>query len=190
MKDKDRTVAFADHMDRFNETIKRLEKSERYQSNYVKLLKDLTSGEKQSDIDEKKLLEKYKVAIDKVEPTLTQAQTKDQMHVTPAIGKLMRVTFLRAGEGDVHKIAMHKEIAARKISVEDAVLQAMNWRAKQNLLRQHELGELAKINKAIKSDGKPMLVGDVSVITPQSDELKALLPAHVQWLAEKQSKKK
>ena len=102
----------------------------------------------------------------------------------------MRVTFLRAGEGDVHKIAMHKEIAARKISVEDDVLQAMNWRAKQNLLRQHELGELAKINKAIKSDGKPMLVGDVSVITPQSDELKALLPAHVQWLAEKQSKKK
>ena len=190
LKDKRRTVPFADKMDCHNETVKTMEKSDGYKSKYDKLLKDLMSGEKQSDIDDEKKLNTYKEAIEKVEPTVTQAQTKDTMYIPPAIGKTMRVTFLRAGEGDVHKNAMLKEIAARKISVEDDVLQAMNWRAKQNLLRVHELGELAKASKAIKTDGKPMLVSDVSLITPQSAELKALLPEHIIWLAEKQSKKR
>ena len=86
-----------------------------------------------------------------------------------------------------HSNAVNAEIKMRRIRHEGE-LEEMEWRQRKNLLKEHELGELAKCPGRARIGGKAMQVSDVKDIVPVSDELRALMPERAEAKAQRRNK--
>ena len=83
-----------------------------------------------------------------------------------------------------HKTAVHEEIQARRIELKDS-LDKMKWYPVMDLLKIDKLKLMSARPGGASLSGKAMTYKDVKDIIPQTDGLKALLPAQNTWQAEK-----
>ena len=79
------------------------------------------------------------------------------------------------------------EIKARRIKYEGK-LEDIGWHLRQTLLKEHELGELAKRPGGATIGGKAIKTTDVKDIIPWSEELKALMPELAEAEAQRRNK--
>jgi len=85
-------------------------------------------------------------------------------------------------------IHFNKYFESRCGPSKDLHSEEMGWKQRKNLLKEHELGELAKRPGGATIGGKAMQVSDVKDIVPVSDELRALMPELAKAEAQRRNK--
>ena len=162
-----------------------------YNKKHKEIVADMKSDDtKQSKVDHDKKVDHMAKAVSKTNRTVYAAERKkdgDGMYITAAVGGRAVLSLLRA-KNDDHLNAVYKEIEARKIEHSEP-LDNMNWYLRLSLLKEHELGEIAKRPGGAVVGGKAMTLKDITDIVPRSAELKALMPELIEAQAAKRNKR-
>ena len=193
-KDKEKCVGFGGKLDEFTAILDKMKarNENKYDEMYKSIHTDLTSKDNKisKDMQDKKLNE-YTAAAQAERRVVAGETTKEGVLVTPAVGKRIKTSFLRAGmKGPPsHDSVLRAELRARDKEFDDKTWKKMAWKKKISELKELELRSMAtKEGGTTKTNGTAMQVKDVTEVDPVSNELKALLGDHNQWLSDKRNK--
>ena len=183
IKGKERFIGFANHIDEFNEEVKKAEQAHDYNKTFKSLTEDVLNKTRKNE--DKKRLEDFKKAAEGPRRVTATKSTSEDMHITSGIGGKITISFLRKGVAGHYEITL-KEIEARSIQSEQSIRQK-KWNDVKNLITTHEWRRLKDANP---ESTKNLLPEQVKEFVPVHKDMKALLEEHSNCKADKRAKRK